>query len=287
MKLSTFTASLLCCVALLAIPAAGAFAADPIPIEVFLLAGQSNMAGRAPASGLPTSPVNLQLPQDDVLFYYGSSLTTLRPGSGTDFGPEVTFGRTVADALPEETFALIKYGNSGTSLAVDWDPAGGSSYNTFMSKVSAGLAALVSAGYDPQIVGMLWTQGERDAKIGQTTAQYQANLIEFIADMRSHYGSDMPFFLSRLSINQTDITAAQLTEIRTAQGNVAALDPLSYMIDTDSFGLNGDNLHFSAPGQIALGEAFAQSYIATTPEPATIALLAIGGLAVLRRRRKN
>ena len=254
-------------------------------IKVFLLGGQSNMDGRAPASGLPTSPVNLQQPQDDVLFYEGGSLRTLRPDSGQDFGPEVTFGRTIADTFPAESFGLIKYGVGGTDLNNDWDPATGTTYTSFRNTVSNGLTALTNAGHTYEIVGMLWTQGERDAKTGRTTAQYEADLNEFIADIRTRYGTDLPFFISRLSSGQTNMSASQLGAIRPAQENVAANDPHAYLIDTDGFGIKSDNLHFDADGQIALGEAFAQSYVSSVPEPTSIALMGLGGLALMRRRR--
>lgn len=230
--------------------------------RVFLLGGQSNMAGRAPVSDLPTSPVNLQNPQDDVLFYYNSSLTTLRPGSGADFGPEVTFGRTIADEFPAETFALIKYARGGTSLVDEWDPISGGDYSTFRSKVTNGLSALTNAGHTYEIVGMLWTQGERDAKENRTTPQYQADLNEFIADIRTRYGANLPFFISRLSSGQTNMTSTQLTNIRTAQENVAASDAHAWMIDTDSMGIKSDYLHFDAAGQISLGQAFGNTFIA-------------------------
>ena len=239
-------------------------------VKVFLLGGQSNMVGYGVStSGLPTSPVNLQEPQDDVLFYYGSALTTLRPGSGSAFGPEVTFGRTVADAVPSDTFCLIKSAASGTSLASSWDPTTGATYTAFRNKVSDGLAALSAAGHTHEIVGMLWTQGERDAKDNVTTAQYEFDLNEFIADIRTRYGANLPFFLSRLSSGQTNLTNAQLTEIRAAQENVAASDPKAWMIDTDAMALQGDNLHFTAAGQIALGEAFGASYLSAVVPDAT------------------
>ena len=239
-------------------------------VKVFLLGGQSNMFGRGLASELP---VAIQSPQADVLFYYDSSLTQLQPGSGVvagvEFGPEVTFGRTIADALPQDDFALIKYARSGSSLCVLWDPTpdpnlnlSGDAYEAFRDTVANGLTALTSAGRTPEIVGMLWTQGERDAKIDRTAAQYQADLVEFIADVRSRYGIDLPFFLSRLSSNQTAISTTQLANIRTAQENVAASDTSSYLIDTDGFSLNTDYLHFDAAGQMDLGEAFGASYIA-------------------------
>lgn len=258
--------------------------AEAATVKVVLLGGQSNMDGRADDAGLPAE---LQSPQDDVRFYHRgiSTLTTLRPGSGTDFGPEVTFGRTVADGLPADSFALIKHALGGTSLADDWDPDTGGTYSNFRNTVAEGLSALTDAGHTYEIVGMLWTQGERDAKIGRTTAEYQADLVEFAADIRTRYGQNLPFFASRLSSGQTSISPAQLAEIRAGQENFAASDPHAWMIDTDGMGMKGDNLHFDAAGQIALGEAFGQSYIDVVPEPSGLMLGALGGLLAARRRR--
>jgi hypothetical protein len=68
-------------------------------LDIYLIAGQSNADGRAPGTGLPTTPVNLQNPQTDVPFFYRTTRSatpvyeTLRPGaSGTvgAFGPEIT-----------------------------------------------------------------------------------------------------------------------------------------------------------------------------------------------------
>ena len=266
-------------------------AADAAHIKVFLLGGQSNMDGRAATSGLPTSPANLQQPQTDVLFYEGGSLRGLQPGSGTDFGPEITFGRTIADALPDENFALIKYAVGGTSLHTDWDPVTGPRYSSFQNTVAAGLTALTTganAGNTYEIVGMLWTQGERDAKDGRTTSEYEADLNGLIAAVRSDYGDadDLPLFFSRLSDGQTDISSGQLIAIRAAQGNVAAGDAEAYLVDTDGFGLNSGALHFNAAGQIALGQAFGQAYLSTAPEPSSLVLVGIGAVALAGCRRR-
>ena len=252
-------------------------------VKVFLLGGQSNMDGRALTSGLPTA---LQSPQADVLFYHGSTLTTLRPGSGADFGPEVTLGCTVADAYSTESFALIKYAVGGTDLNNDWDPATGGTYATFRNTVTNGLAALIGAGHTYEIAGMFWTQGERDVVTGRTAAQYEADLNEFIADVRTRYGADLPFFLSQLSSGQTALSSTGLADIRTAQANVAASDPLAWMIDTDAMTLKTDNLHFDAAGQMDLGGAFGQAFIASVPEPGALLLFGLGGLLGLCRRRR-
>ncbi len=119
--------------------------------------------------------------------------------------------------------------------------------------------ALTTAGFTPTIAGMLWTQGERDVRLGYE-ATYEANLNGFIADIRTRYGTDLPFFISQLSSLQTDLPADGLAAVRQAQANVAAADANAHLIVTDSFDMRTDNLHFSGAGQISLGEAFAASY---------------------------
>jgi len=237
----------------------GASPAAHRTIKVFLLGGQSNMNGSGRAGDLPPE---LQRPQEDVLFFHtrSSSVTSLRPGTGSGFGPEITFGRTIADALPDESFALIKHAEAATDLENQWDPAEGSSYAAFRSVVAGGLEALAKEGHPIEIVGMLWTQGERDARMG-FGATYEANLKAFITDIRSRYGAGMPFFISQLSSAQTNLPAAGLDLVRKAQAKVAAADPTSHLVVTDTFGMRPDDLHFSSPGNMALGRGFADAYL--------------------------
>jgi len=95
-------------------------------------------------NGLPS---NLLLPQTGVPYYYYltagaanadgtlGTLTTLRPGGsaiggGTTFGPELTFGNTLANyyaltnGVPTNKVmvAIIKYAHGGTSLFSNWVP---------------------------------------------------------------------------------------------------------------------------------------------------------------------
>ncbi len=252
--------------------------------KVILLGGQSNMTGNGPKLNDLTAAQ--QLPQEDVWIYGGNGPNSgaLQPGFGSPYGPEVTFGRTIADGLPHENFALIKFSQGGTHLYGDWDPITGSVYNKFKAIVGFGLEALTKAGHTYEIVGMLWTQGERDAAHGRTTAEYEADLNDFIADIRSRYGAHVSFFISRLSILQTGREPG-LHDIRAAQENVAASDSNAYLIDTDSFQIAGDDIHFTGTGLVSLGNAFGQSYLNSLPVDSaapTIDTLspANGGLAV-------
>jgi hypothetical protein len=114
--------------------------------EVFIVAGQSNCDGRGKAAELTGELAKWAKPQEDVLIAYSCSklrgpvLTSdgfkpLQPGwsvapgkdkptkvpSGT-FGPEVSFGRGMADHLKGKKVALIKFAEGGTSLVKDWNP---------------------------------------------------------------------------------------------------------------------------------------------------------------------
>jgi iduronate 2-sulfatase len=113
--------------------------------NVFLVAGQSNCDGRGPVRDLKGPLVRWAKPQQDVIISYscstlrGPQLTSggfqpLQPGwsvapgknkpkmlPSSTFGPEVSFGRTMADHLQKEKIALIKFAEGGTSLAFHAD----------------------------------------------------------------------------------------------------------------------------------------------------------------------
>ncbi len=244
--------------------------AQALHVKVFLLGGQSNALGRAPASGIPTTPPDLSQAQADVFFYYDSplapppTLTTLRPGSGknaNEFGPEVSFGRQIADASPSESFAIIKYANGGTALYNDWAPGTGTEYNIFKTTVSNGLAALQAAGHTTEIVGMLWHQGESDAIEGQQ-ADYESNLTAFIADIRANYGPKLPFLIGEIR----RANGPAFVTVADAQVTVADADPHSEFVAASDLNFL-DTYHFDASSQLTLGERFAAAFDPQPLEP--------------------
>jgi len=103
--------------------------------KVYILAGQSNMAGVGMNHELPSELLEVQ---ENVKIYAEGTVESslkkvwspLRPGFGAGsgaFGPELTFGRDIAKIYPDSQIFLIKCGWSGTSLQGDWRPpsAGG------------------------------------------------------------------------------------------------------------------------------------------------------------------
>jgi len=233
----------------------------------------------------------LSNPQNDVQFW-DSGWVSLQPGYGTNttrFGPELSFGRAMADALPNDEIYLVKYARSGAGLAdpTDWNPATGSDYSTFLSRVDAALDNLDNAAIDYEISGMLWMQGEHDTLNSADAAAYEANLTNFIATVRGEFETpNMPFIIGRITTEFG--TAVNNALVRDAQVTVANNVGGAYWVDTDSLQL-GSVGHYGTQGQIDLGELFAGKNLAAIPEPqsCTLLILTTLGLVVTRRRRKS
>lgn len=254
--------------------------------KVFLLGGQSNMAGCAITADL--HPPYLA-PQTDVKFWNkcnttvgwppsdpGDAWVDLQGGFGHQYysglsmyGPEVSFGYRLNELFPDDEIYLVKYGLTSTNLAVNWNPNGsGAVYNVFKSRVDAALANLTAAGKSPVISGMIWMQGESDAMNPAYAAAYQTNLTNFIAKVRSDFSTPaMPFVIGRINISQYWGTPADNALVRDSQVAVANQVANVSWIETEDIPVwNGsepghaDPDHYSSQGQLILGTRFANVF---------------------------
>ncbi len=197
--------SILCLVAIIAtvVVAAPTRAAT----KVFILAGQSNMDGRGKKSDLVGPLAKFAEPQADLRIAYSNStmrgpfhtdgFVPLQPGfsvppgakkesfklPGNTFGPEVSFGRAIADVMPHDKIVLIKFSEGGTSLHSDWklDKPGGL-YEQGIAFIRASLKNLSDSGESYELAGIIWHQGESDASLDP--GKYQELLTRFITQMR-------------------------------------------------------------------------------------------------------
>lgn len=268
-------------------------------VKVFLMAGQSNMAGQADADGLTGTLAGYKRAQPGVNIWRSyqdendtagstNGWVPLAPELGNfyhlrndpdprlrgfepSFGPEVSFGKAVSTALPDEDIYIIKHAWGATSLASGWDPVAGIKsgvmtgnngtpglqYNLFTGTVSAALKSLDDAGTQYEVAGMLWLQGESDAIHAASDKAYEANLTAFIAKVRENYGNDLPFIIARIN---PEWGGAE-SKTRAAQQSVAEATEGVYWFDTDAFSRPAGNVHYDTPGQIELGRAFADVYL--------------------------
>ncbi|HEX4611370.1 MAG TPA: sialate O-acetylesterase [Urbifossiella sp.] len=243
--------------------------------EVFLVAGQSNADGRGRAADLTGPLAKWARPQDDVRIAYSCSslrgpvLTSdgfrpLQPGwsvapgkdrptklpSGT-FGPEVSFGRGMADRLKGKKVALIKFTEGGTSLAKDWNPAVKDRlYPAFLDFTRKSLQRLTDGGDTAAVRGMIWHQGESDAAL--TTDEYQKHLTAFVSRVRADLGTpDLPFGAGEV------FDDGKRDTVRAAQKATAGTVKGVFFVSAEGLTTSDMGTHFNAASQIELGERFA------------------------------
>src|SRR4029453_16259243 len=92
-------------------------------IDLYILAGQSNMVGYGQTNQISTNELQLQT---NVLFYNNLNVWTNyspRPDtlSSSGFGPEITMGQTLASATGRRA-ALVKFAVGATDLFNNWNP---------------------------------------------------------------------------------------------------------------------------------------------------------------------
>jgi alpha-galactosidase len=264
-------------------------------VKVFLLAGQSNMAGLGGYTGYPLGkpwddppydhadlpcPAPYDKPQTEVKFWNygakpgddhanvlkaGDAWVDLQPGFGhrdDGFGPEVSFGYQLKKLYPKDDIYLIKSSTGGTNLAVDWNPnpdSMGPQYKLFKTRVDAALANLTAAGKKPTIAGMIWMQGEDDSTNPAFAKAYQENLLHFIKKVREDFKApEMKFVIGRITYMAKLWTSTETIDIvRAAQQKAAEVDGNAAWFDTDDLKWSYYG-HYGTNGQIELGCRFAK-----------------------------
>ena len=288
-------------ICVLAIVLGAVLAASPATAatKVFLLGGQSNMAGCGAGQYDVPCPAPYNAPQTAVKFWSNNSWVNLQPGFGysssvpNSFGPEVTFGYRLHQLLPNDDIYLVKCGGSGTSLAAGWNPdAPGATYTTFKTAATAAMQNLTTAGKSPTVAGMIWMQGESDAINHSYATAYSANLTHFIGVLRDkqQFGAfanpNMPFVDGQITTYFG--TQADNKLVRDALASVPGQVGYAASFDTKDLqcAVGG---HYGTQGQIDLGLRFANAMVTITPEPSTLVLSAtalLGLLAYAWRKRK-
>jgi len=267
------------------------------PVEVFILSGQSNMVGSPKVAELPESE---RAPITQARFWNGTDFEILTPGITKTshtlerFGPELAFARNYPGATPEHPVYLIKYALGGRPLHHGWnhgkwlggppapnrgtfypgegpdDPNVGTLYQNLLKQVRPALARLEAEGIVYRVRGVLWMQGEADAKhevsateYAQGLRQWHQRLLEDIgaAPCPLVYGQALPYAPRAKRFTHP-------VELRQSQANLDrdSGHPDAYewarMVPTEGMPLLDDTVHYNAAGQLALGKAFADAMTA-------------------------
>lgn len=166
--------------------------------DLWVLAGQSNMVGRAELVFLETNNSSTMVLRPDDAWDRASEPLherreryglTIGAGLGLAFANEL-YGRT------KVPIGLIPCAKGGTSLW-EWDPAlrdqgRESLYGNMLARVK------LAGG---KVAGMLWYQGESDARPDRT-GEYLGRLKKFVAAVRADFDQrELPVYFAQLSRN--------------------------------------------------------------------------------------
>jgi len=204
--------------------------------EVFVTAGQSNAAN----GGLPR-----QTPGDERVAAHGPDgwqfAADPQPiASGSGGTPWSVLGGLLAEQL-QVPVGFISVGWGSTSVA-DWQPGGG-----HYERLADALDVLRPQG----LRAVLWHQGETDAFLQTSTADYAARLGDLIAASRAEAGWDVPWGVALASFAGNATPQAQAAVVA-AQQQVIAAGPLVFQgaATNDLVGAawRYDNLHFNEAG---------------------------------------
>ncbi len=203
-----------------------AAAADKV--HLFILSGQSNMAG---------------------------------------LNPDISFTPAMKKQFAGDEVIVVKDAVGGQPIRrwfKQWKPAGGEVaqgngdlYDRLMKKVKAAVG-----DKKPNSITFVWMQGERDAreKHGEVYAASMKGLVE---QLRKDLGrKDVNFVIGRLSdFSNGNTRYGHWDEVRKAQVEVAEADPRGAWVDTDELNGPQNGLHYTKDGYKELGKRFAEKAI--------------------------
>ena len=271
--------------------------AEPKPVDVVVISGQSNAVGCTHTNCISESISKnkyyeyiegypgIQIAYDcwtkdvvnDKTVYYSQnkpkdkSFVKVMLGQGNSlstFGPEIGIAESLHEEYENKLF-LIKYACGASNLKDDWANRDTPMYGRFISYVKLQIENLKKMGYEPTIKAFCWMQGEGDAWDGYYQ-EYYDNLKGFVAyareDLKEFTGEDtLPFIDAGISNSKLWQYYRQVNE---AKKQFAEDSEYNYYIDTIAEGLHTDQepfnepdtAHYDSESEVKLGKLFAEYF---------------------------
>jgi acetyl esterase/lipase len=233
--------------------------------HLYLLAGQSNMAGRGAVEEQDRTPH----PRVFTLNADGQWVQATEPlhfdkPKVAGVGPGLAFARVMAEASPDVTIGLIPCAVGGTPIS-SWQP-GKTDPATKTTPYDTAIARAKRARQDGTLKGLLWHQGESDAT--EQLAPKYGNILEFtLSRFRDDLGvDDLPIVVGELApFKLKDDPHAQRvnTELKYCPARLAYCASVS----ADGLTHKGDNLHLDSASARGLGKRYATAMLELQSRP--------------------
>jgi dienelactone hydrolase len=234
---------------------------EPKDLEVFLLVGQSNMAGRGAVEEQDRQPVtgvyvlNKELrwvPAVDPLHFDKPAIAGVGVGR--------SFAAALLAARPGAAVGLIPAAVGGSSLE-QWRPES-ELYNEAVRRTRA-------ATRNGRLRGILWHQGEAECGNEQWAATYARRFEEFAGRLRADLGMpDLPVVVGELGPFFRNRSQGDAKYVATVNRQLALLGRTGRRIGfASSVGLKdkGDGVHFDSASLREFGKRFAFAFLNLDP----------------------
>ncbi|KAE8680006.1 putative carbohydrate esterase [Hibiscus syriacus] len=238
---------------------------NPTPKHIFILSGQSNMAGRGGVSkhhhhsqshwdGIvpPECQPHLCILRLSATLNWEAAREPLHHDIDTHkvcgVGPGMSFANAVRDHLGGECLGLVPCAVGGTAIR-EWDRG----HQLYENMLKRSKESLKSGG---EIKALLWYQGESDTSSLHDAEAYKGNMERLIHNLRRDLG------LPSLPIIQVAIASGDeryREKVRAAQLGMNL--PNVTCVDAKGLPLKQDNLHLTTEAQVMLGHMLADAFI--------------------------
>ncbi|GMN35069.1 hypothetical protein TIFTF001_005059 [Ficus carica] len=230
------------------------------PMDIFILAGQSNMAGRGGVvHGRWEGYVPPQCQPDSRILRFSAGRqweeaheplhADIDTGKACGVGPGMAFANEVVRSRgPEEVVGLVPCAVGGTRIS-QWG-RGSSLYNQMVSRAEE---SVKSGG---TIRAVLWYQGESDTVRRPDAEGYRANMESLVTNLRSDL--NIPYLL----IIQVALASGEgryIDVVRKAQQEINL--PNVKCVDAKGLPLGPDNLHLTTSSEVQLGLMLAHAFL--------------------------
>jgi hypothetical protein len=237
---------------------------DKAKFQLYLLVGQSNMAGRGYPEAIDTMANARVLRLNKAGEWEVAKDPIHFDKSVAGVGPGLEFGKTMAVANPSVTIGLIPCAVGGSGIDV-WKAGAfyeATKTNPYDDAITRAKVAMQSGTLN----GIIWHQGESDSNAGKSSA-YADKLQKLITDFRNDLNApEVPFVAGQLpdfQIHKRDSTGKTITNVYTIKVN-DAIAGLKRQVKNYSFVTaedthhRGDQLHFDAASARLMGRRYAK-----------------------------
>ena len=222
--------------------------------NLFLLIGQSNMAGRGDVSAVaPLDHPQIAMFRDNAFLPASEPLHTDKPAiAGVGLG--MSFADALLKAYPDAQIGLLPCAFGGTRLD-QWMPG----EDLYVNAVET----TRRAASDGILRGILWHQGEGDAQDPQKAGAYAQRLSKMVGQLRTDLNAEQaPFITGELGgFLKNHATCTHYPTVNAALKQLAANLPVCDWVSAHDLKDKGDTVHFDAAALREFGRRYAAAYV--------------------------